>query len=992
MAYSQYKETPQFSGVVEKSYKGKAEATKVYVKGKEVLSAYPTRRSITGNTRMTPTTTLKSGEKAELVFPGQTVTITNKSIQSTPNTVQRQNVINEYEAIRRDQSLVLQSKQKEVDAFRFVDDSNRPLYTKNGGITEKGFPVGTSAEATRALQSGGSLFGLEPARTPQQLGAVVEDMSYYSQASGYNPIQSMGNLQYNQQLFADIKAARKAYKATEQQAIADSMQSSQFPQSKDYNALLKQSTEKELELVKGTGKNLFESLDKDTRLRLAISDVGVGISKLSQETTIFTEKYLFGGFQNQYSTDTTSFTFDVAKNKIYPGFLGDVQRSNLGLTGNIAYYGSIGLTAAQGTYQGYKLFQSEKALGLTNLQAANRVGGQLLEGLSPVQLTPQKTLIISSKTSPNLQVNMFSPNTPLKTISLGKANKYGVDLSLSTSKGVSQTLSKTEIKYLSLYKPNLVEFSSPSYLKTGSLTAFGEVRSLNYFNVGQTFLKPENVAATRQINEKTFRGIISGTRESDLYTSKLIQSDRYTLGLQKQFIREIQTFKGTSDIRIIKQEGEVIGLSISKSQLNIKPIEKQTFFLNNKGKVLGYEFIGKPYNPKGYGLSGRPSIIRGTEAYMEIKPSTGKPYGKIDFGNYEVKFGKSLGLGKARGKKFILGFNTEFYSPKKDYFSIKIEDKPQISFIDTTKKVPYSGGKSLGDIGALGGYERTKDTIYIDKSLSKIDAKDIIKHEMGHRFAYQTGAENLYRSNNLKSDILSGKIKSDVPARLKLAGYPDSQISKEYLADIFSGAKLTKTVNIPSSVFSSQLKTLALTPNFNYPKFNLGTINVGYNTRSLLLLGNLGYKSNSDYGLKFNSPVKTNSLSLINTSQVNSVLSGLDFSQSTRLGSAFRFGSAIPLMATPLAPGFNFGLTPTFTPPRFPGIGEPLSLGGFTIPNVRGKGRKTGTFDIAPSFTGLTLGIRIKSPVKASKTFGVTPFQRRGIYKGKGPYSRLTNI
>ena len=73
------------------------------------------------------------------------------------------------------------------------------------------------------------------------------------------------------------------------------------------------------------------------------------------------------------------------------------------------------------------------------------------------------------------------------------------------------------------------------------------------------------------------------------------------------------------------------------------------------------------------------------------------------------------------------------------------------------------------------------------------------------------------------------------------------------------------------------------------------------------------------------------------------------------------------------------------------------SLGGWAIPNY-GMRRKKSSFDIAPSFTAIVQNIKMTSPLKVSKSFGVTPFQSRGLLvnkKGKaagGSYFKFTDI
>jgi type II secretory pathway pseudopilin PulG len=93
--------------------------------------------------------------------------------------------------------------------------------------------------------------------------------------------------------------------------------------------------------------------------------------------------------------------------------------------------------------------------------------------------------------------------------------------------------------------------------------------------------------------------------------------------------------------------------------------------------------------------------------------------------------------------------------------------------------------------------------------------------------------------------------------------------------------------------------------------------------------------------------------------------------------------------------GFGF----KFMPPRFDfGLPGLSSFGGDIFPKPRKRGKKAGLGTIAPSFTGIVEEIKMTSPLKVSKTFGVTPRQIRGLYvtkKGKpakGAYFRFTDL
>ena len=78
------------------------------------------------------------------------------------------------------------------------------------------------------------------------------------------------------------------------------------------------------------------------------------------------------------------------------------------------------------------------------------------------------------------------------------------------------------------------------------------------------------------------------------------------------------------------------------------------------------------------------------------------------------------------------------------------------------------------------------------------------------------------------------------------------------------------------------------------------------------------------------------------------------------------------------------------------GIGDMPSLGGFALPNYKRRGKKSNEFNIAPSFTGIVENIKMTAPLKVSSSFGVTPFQSRGLFVGKRSkkerYFQLTDL
>ncbi len=80
------------------------------------------------------------------------------------------------------------------------------------------------------------------------------------------------------------------------------------------------------------------------------------------------------------------------------------------------------------------------------------------------------------------------------------------------------------------------------------------------------------------------------------------------------------------------------------------------------------------------------------------------------------------------------------------------------------------------------------------------------------------------------------------------------------------------------------------------------------------------------------------------------------------------------------------------TSPSIRGFFDMPTLGGYADRTPKKRRRKTGSFEIAPGFTSIIAGTKQKGLLKVSKTFGVTPFQTRGIGKRGKAYYQLTDL
>lgn len=116
---------------------------------------------------------------------------------------------------------------------------------------------------------------------------------------------------------------------------------------------------------------------------------------------------------------------------------------------------------------------------------------------------------------------------------------------------------------------------------------------------------------------------------------------------------------------------------------------------------------------------------------------------------------------------------------------------------------------------------------------------------------------------------------------------------------------------------------------------------------------------------------------------------GITQAQTQASGSAFRTDFIQPSFSTPSARGRATDFFGDF--PFYPALGLP-SLGGSAEGGRRKKGKKS-PFDIAPGFSSIVTGTTISSPLKVSRTFGVSPFATRGLPTFKtGSYFKLTDI
>jgi hypothetical protein len=194
-----------------------------------------------------------------------------------------------------------------------------------------------------------------------------------------------------------------------------------------------------------------------------------------------------------------------------------------------------------------------------------------------------------------------------------------------------------------------------------------------------------------------------------------------------------------------------------------------------------------------------------------------------------------------------------------------------------------------------------------------------------------------------------------------------------------------------SSYYSGSISSSYITPSsglslgysgYSKSSSKLSMSSVGYPKSSIGYLGSsksssLSSKSitNSSYGLSSSISSKGLSSSNSMSSSSSSSLSGVSFSGYSGGGSS---GLSYKKSSYPFTTDFEFGRKKK---------------------NKKKKDKMfVSEFNIAPSFTAIVENLKMSSPLKVSKTFGVTPFQTRGLLVGKkgkpgaGPYFKLTDI
>lgn len=343
----------------------------------------------------------------------------------------------------------------------------------------------------------------------------------------------------------------------------------------------------------------------------------------------------------------------------------------------------------------------------------------------------------------------------------------------------------------------------------------------------------------------------------------------------------------------------------------------------------------------------------------------------LTIGNKNLRSVFPEGTSASAGNFYVTtkkGFKTS------GFYSIAKETPEGISILGgrpTKALLGFKGIKLQGKVDYLGSVLRTG---YPEVNLPK---------ELGG-----TGSRPSSSGNGLQLDFKPSSILQEATGKtanafiIKEAGAQGFKVAPS----IYSGTGLYERTDLTSylpkggSKFSSRLIEGSST------RINPGLFNIQglYSTKTNTRLFTPTATSITNLG-KTNSALFTNSQST--QGQRNNLASafGLGSSQIQEQGQSYKLD-----LPTASGLGFTYGGKFDF------GFGFPDSqqFSGYAEPQRKKRGRKS-PFNIAPSFTGIVGNFKITNPIKVSKTFGVTPFQTRGLLvgkKSKGSYFKLVDF
>jgi hypothetical protein len=600
--------------------------------------------------------------------------------------------------------------------------------------------------------------------------------------------------------------------------------------------------------------------------------------------------------------------------------------------------GVVGLSALDIGMTAFESAQEYSTAGLSSTRGAI-VGGiteaagvaGLFVGLSKGELSPLK-----------IQPIVTSMETGETSVySLGIVNPFG---KAATSGKALLTYSEKEGFSLGSFKP----LESPSFLAGGELQA--------------------NTQLGLQVLKETIPKVTNVKQATELFSIE-------ESALPKAF-------------RLQSPGQSIIDISQTKWYPEMTSAEQKitTKFFTDLGKGSGeftFKGLGSVIKESSFGglfSTGEPAALERAFGSLTIKAEKGitRLAGDIDFNVYGKAIPKVENLFKQfekvspgrfsleggqlsfKGEKIIEGFG-------KDIPSIVQRPLGYKSMFPKSMKLSTGGdiaGQKFGEslvqkfstaltikgtpeglvLGPRAGQEKVLPDIY--KMLGR--ASELSPKSSGELKALQTRFGKLAVEMNPAIDLKSGTIGGGKP------------LAKGYTFGVSSFApgvsSISKSQRTSFSMPSSKSIVSSLSSS------SLGSLSLSYSKSSV---SSSSFPSLSS--LSSRSSVSSIS-SVSSLSSVSSMSSKSSKSSMSSMGSAFKFS--------------GFGL------PEMP------SLGGYAAPIKKTRGKKS-PFDIAPSFTGIIENIKMTSPLKVSRSLGVTPFQTRGLLTGKkrkGAYFKLVDF
>lgn len=592
---------------------------------------------------------------------------------------------------------------------------------------------------------------------------------------------------------------------------------------------------------------------------------------------------------------------------------------------------------------------------------------------------------------------LTSPLETTKQVAIGGASFYLTGKALGGLGITPPELSRPQ--YVSLFKTGqpdiiLLESGKPS----GGLLGFEKIESLRtasikepkffqekFYDVtqGRSLGKPSDFLSSKQLYGIEVRrlGASLGGEGSKIETlsigyeklSPAIQGAvKEQFGLtdstakQLSIYERIQTKKGSSEITpnelvfqtkrygILLEEKDSIGKSISLE-----------FSGARGGKLLSPEIrtglgtgnfgVADIFGRTGKGFKLSEEYVSGSKA-IDFGPQSGRNY-------FDIRLEKTF---QTRGRP-IEGSVLSIKELKSNAFNPKIIPEESLlskefGSLGSQRSVVRGISKTIREpvIKNVGGFKVTLEgqtkvttaSFGIPELPFKFRRGDfgseIKPSDIGTGPTTGAGSNLVYQGLNIQLTKMSqiGETLKNIPSKIKVSPSP---------INVLSGSTKGIQINIPSLKIGSIQRASTITSQ---------RIDLGLKSETLLKQVPQSFETLSQISsVKQITGLQQIPLQLQQQSQIQTQLQIIPNLIPTKL---------FPI--TPFIPGFPTG--------GFGFDNRKQSFGGDIFPNPRRRGRKAG-FNIAPSFTGIIEELKMTSPLKVSKTFGVTPFQTRGLFVGK---------